>query len=1342
MNYRTMKPIPFAGRLVVALASFAAFSAVAATSPEADAKAILQQSGVKGGIVVQLGIGDGKLTAALRANDSYQVQGLDTDAKKVAAAREAIYAAGKSGPVAVEQFAGKVLPYIDNFANLVVAEDLGGVSMDEVNRVLVPNGVAMVKKGGQWVKSVKPKSPKLDDWTHYYYDAKGNTVSKDEMVGPPERMQWVGNPRWSRHHDRMSSVSAMVSANGRLFYVMDEGSRISILLPSKWQLIARDAFNGTVLWKKPILKWSDHMWPLKTGPTQLTRRLVGDGDRIYFTTELEGPVVCLDGATGNVIREFPETKGTEEILHVNGVLYLLVNPAKWALTDYAPKLQSDQGRVAQEYEWDKKPRQLMAVDANTGKTLWKQEAKCAPITLGSDGKNVVFFDGDHVVCLNAATGKQQWASQEQGKRRLIEYNFGPRVLIHDDVVLYAGGDGVERGLDLKTGKQLWEGSHEKSGYRSPEDLIVAGGLVWNAGTTSGGQSGEFTGRDPKTGKIVKQFEPDVPDGTYWFHHRCYIAKATEKFIIPSRTGIEYVDLDKQHWDLNHWVRGACLYGVLPANGLTYAGPHNCACYPEAKLDGMNAMASGANSPHPAPRPDAERLERGPAWGQKVDEVEADKKDWPTYRHDAARSGFSDQSLLPDLGLAWEADLPGPLSAPTIAAGKVFVAQVDAHTLHALDHATGKKLWQFIAGARIDSPPTYWKGRLYVGGKDGWVYCLRASDGQMIWRFQAAPGDRRHAAWEQVESVWPVHGSVLVENGTVNAVAGRSIFLDGGLRFVRLDALTGQKLKEVVYNDRDPETGGDMNDRHKTLQMPVGLNDILSSDGKMMYLRSQKINADGVREEIGPISANAAEQGGAQQGEGRHLFAPMGFLDDSWFHRSYWVFGKNFAGGHNGYYQAGKYTPEGRILVHDATNVYGFARESKYYKWTTTMEHQLFSASKEAPKVEVDKGSTAPKAAKKAAKAAAKNATKKAAPTAPAAATPNVRFTTDKMDISKTPLTVEAWILPDGKDGTLAVHGGGRMGYLLGVQDGRPGFSVLATQGGAAATAESQRPLDEGWHHIAGVLSDKVLSLYVDGQLAAQVKSPGFLSANPNLGLQLGAAGSSVPSKFGKGAPYTGMVDQFAVFNRALTEGEIVEHANSAAAIKTAKGALVVASFDNGNARDESGNGNNGVLSGVETGKGKVAAALWFRKGAASSAPSALAASTPGAAAPATAANRAGGSFVQHNWSHPVPIFLRSMAMGGKTIFMSGPPDMIDEEYAFERMAQKDPAILEELKIQDEALDGKRGASLWAVSTESGKMGSELKLKSPPVWDGMAVAQGRLYVATVDGKVLCFGKPKN
>src|SRR5438105_559781 len=141
----------------------------------------------------------------------------------------------------------------------------GGVPLDEINRVLTPNGVAYVKQGGQWQKIVKPRPKEMDEWTHYFYNAEGNATSHDLLVAPPERLQWVGSPRWSRHHDRMSSLNAMVSSGGRMFYIMDEGSRISILMPSKWSLIARDAFNGVVLWKQPLAKWQDQMWPLKSG---------------------------------------------------------------------------------------------------------------------------------------------------------------------------------------------------------------------------------------------------------------------------------------------------------------------------------------------------------------------------------------------------------------------------------------------------------------------------------------------------------------------------------------------------------------------------------------------------------------------------------------------------------------------------------------------------------------------------------------------------------------------------------------------------------------------------------------------------------------------------------------------------------------------------------------------------------------------------------------------------------------------------------------------------------------------------------------------------------------------
>lgn len=1345
MNKQTNAlPLRFVAQTLLSMVFFSGLPAagLAADNPQALVQEMLSLSGVKGGIILHLGSGDGQLTAALRANDRFQVQGLDRDGKNVEAARQFISKQGVYGTVSVDRLYGAELPYVDNFINLVVAEDANGITEQEIQRVLAPNGVACLKQGGTWKKIVKPRPSTMDEWTHYYYDAKGNPASKDLVVAPPDRLQWVGNPRWSRHHDRMSSLSAQVSAAGRLYYIMDEGSRISILLPPKWTLTARDAFNGTVLWRQHIEKWNTHMWPLKSGPTQLARRLVASGEDIFVTLAIDAPVSRIDGATGKSLQVYANTAGTEEILHVNGVLYLLVNPDLWSLTDFAPKHNTgDQKRVETEFNWDEKKRVLMAVDVASGKMLWKQEGKIAPLTLAADGKRLVYHNGESLVGLNPSTGAKIWSSVPEGKRKLFEYNYGPRVLITKDMILYAGGDGAMKGLNAQTGKELWNAPHQKSGYRSPEDLIVAGGLVWNAPTTSGGMSGIFTGRDPVTGEVKKEFPPDVD--TYWFHHRCYIAKATDKFLLPSRTGIEFVDIDKKTWDINHWVRASCLYGCLPCNGLVYAGPHNCACYPEAKLDGMNALC-GVGSAHPKPRPESERLEKGPAYGQPLVETESDKLDWPTYRHDPARSGFSDQPLADNLDEAWNLELPGPLSALTIAAGKVFVSQVDRHTLHALDSKTGKPLWNFIAGARVDSPPTYWKGRVFFGCKDGWVYCLRAQDGVLIWRYQAAGADQRHGGFEQIESVWPVHGSVLVTDGVVSCVAGRSVFLDGGLRFVRMEATTGKKLVETVYDSKNPETGKDLQELVKTLQMPVGLNDILSTDGKYLYLRSQKIKTDGTRVDIAPVSGNAAEQGGAQRGEGAHIFAPMGFLDDSWFHRSYWVYGKHFAGGHNGYYQAGKYTPAGRILVHDEKNVYGYGRLPQYYKWTTTMEHQLFSASKEAPEVAVEPTqSKAQKKAGKAGKAGGKAGGKAAATGSENVST--IKFDADpKLDPTKKPLTISVWVLPEGPNGVLVSHGGGNHGYALVLEEGQPAFAVRVTKTEGSAVAS--RPLGPGWHHLAGILNaDGRIQLFVDGELAAEAKGPGLMTQNPNLGLQLGACGSSLVTAHGQGIPFTGMMDQFALWHKALDMAEISKLANQATVAPSRDGLVVALNFDKANANDTSGNSINGIANSVQPDKGKAGTAMHFGKPGAPVAPILAAkkgsiTTGPVAATPAPAGAKA-GSFVPHGWDRKVPLFTRAMAMAGKTVFVSGPPDKIDEEYAFERLTQKDQSIQEELAEQDAALDGKRGALLYAVSTETGQVGSQLELQSPPVWDGMAVAHGRLYVASQDGRVRCYGKPK-
>lgn len=1280
------------------------------TDPSSQAAEILNATGVQGGLIVHLGTGDGRLTAALRAADSFQVQGLDRDAATVEKARDYVKSQGMYGDVAVDQLHGNRLPYIDNLVNLVVAENLSGVTMHEVTRILVPNGVAYVRQGNTWQKTIKPRPTNIDEWTHYLHDSGGNAVAHDDVVGPPKHLQWLGSPRWSRHHDRMASMSALVSANGRIFYIMDEGSRISIQTPPKWTLIARDAFNGTVLWQQRIETWQNHLWPLKSGPTHLARRLVAIGNHVYATLGIDAPLSALDAATGAVLHTFDDSAGTEEFIAHGSILVAMVNKGKSELADYAPKfgVVGDQARVAKEFAWNEEPRQIMAFDIATGKQLWKLDTKVSPLTLAADADSVYFHDAEQVVRLDRATGQPLWKSSQGQRRSRFTMNFGARLLLHDDIVLFAGGDRLMRAYSKKDGKELWNAPHALSGYQSPEDLLVAGGLVWNAPTTRTQDTGVFTGRDPKTGETKVEFPPDV--NTYWFHHRCYIAKATDNFIIPSRTGIEFVDLKKQDWNINHWVRGGCLYGVMPCNGLVYAPPHDCACYPEAKLFGMNALApTVASRQIPAETAAEGRLTRGPAFGKiEVKESRTAAADWPTYRHDNNRGGSTPNTVPAKLQPSWETKLGGKLSSVVVADGRLYVAQVDQHTLHALDANSGQRLWSFTTGGRVDSPPSVDKGRVIFGSADGSVYCLRATDGALAWRFRAAPADLRLAAFEQVESVWPVHGSVLIKDDSVYFVAGRSNFLDGGLRFIRLKTDTGEKLAETTIDDRHPETGADIQELVQVLQMPVGLPDILSSDDKSIYMRSQQFDLAGKRLGLGPFSGQAPVHAAVQKGETAHIFAPMGFLDDTWFHRSYWVYGRSFAGGHNGYFQAGKYTPSGQILVTDDSHVYGFGRKPQYLKWTTTMEHQLFSANKKA----ADQALEASQADTQ--RAARRGET----------VTNLIRFDR-KPSLSpvNTPLVIMAWVNAEQPSGVIAARGGPNVGYALTIAQGKPRWFVrTASDKVVSITAPSS--IVGGWFHLAGVLTkDKQLQLYVNGRLVDSVPSPQLIATDPAQALEIGGDDGGAVGDYQSPNQFMGTIDELRIYHGELTTEEIATLAspdvNSRNVAPQSASLKLYCPFDDGTANDQSGNHNHGQISGNRQTEGRVGAALRFQGSGAA----------PGGA----------DTFVQNHWTKDLPLMVRAMAKAGDILFIAGPPDLIDEEETFQKLAERDPYVHVQLAQQNDAFDGKLGARVQAVSAKDGQTLHEFHVNSLPVWDGMAAANGKLYFSTTTGKVHCFGE---
>jgi len=1053
-----------------------------------EARHLFEMSGVRGGLVVHIGCGNGRLTAALRDNDSFMVQGLDESGQNVAAARKYVQSIGLYGDVSVDQWRGEYLPYVDNFANLIVVEHEDEVSQKELLRVLVPNGVACIRKAEGWAKIIKRRPEEMDEWTHYMHDSSGNAVSNDTLVGPPANLQWVGSPRWTR----MSSLNALVSANGRIFYIVDEGSRASIQLPAKWYLIARDAFNGTILWKRAISLWYTHLYPLKSGPAFLPRRLVAVGERVYVTLGLDQPLVVLDAATGETIFTCRQSKATEEVIASDGMLFLLVNTEPQEPDHYTwndPVCWNEKARVAKEQPWDRKPRTILAVDAETGSRLWSRESVVAPLSLAADAQHVVFHDGEKLICLDRKTGQPEWTSKPIRMRLPLPTCYAPTLVLYEDVVLFAGGDRKMTAVSAETGQKLWTGAHYRGGHNSPEDLLVIDGLAWTGKVAGGRDNGMWTGYDVKTGDVKRQFEPDVE--TYWFHHRCYRSKATVRYLIPSRTGVEFVDWRQEHWIPHHWVRGACVYGIMPANGLLYAPPNPCACYLETKLHGFNALAPA--SEHKLPKPaEAARLQRGPAYGRIHETTGGGREidNWPTYRCDNARSGHTGTVVPAELKTAWENEIGGRLSAVTVANGKCFVASIDTHTVYALNAANGRELWRFIAGGRVDSPPTIFNGCAFFGSADGYVYCVRASDGELVWRYLAAPADRRVMAYEQIESCWPVHGSVLVRDGEVYCLAGRSAFIDGGMRLCRIDARTGRLISDTMIDDREPQTNQNLQATVQRLDMPAALPDILSCDGRWIYMRSQRFDLEGKRTEV-ITPTDPTEQGG----ETAHLFCSIGFLDGSWFHRSYWEYGRTITSGCDYWFRSAHYAPSARLMVFDDANVYGYGRKPMYYVWSPALEYRLFAAQKEI--------------------------------------TPD--------DIAR-----------------------------------------------VAKAEEKTVEQDNRWF-----------------------------------------------------------------FNREVTRKVSVRDL-SAADVK---------------------------------------------------------------------------------WSQDEPLVMgRAMVLAGKTLFVAGPPDVLDEEAAVARHFDAD--VQKQIVAQDEALAGKSGALLWAVSAESGEKTTELKLDSTPVWDGMAAARGRLFLATADGKMRC------
>ncbi len=957
---------------------------------------IVRRAALRGGLVVHIA-GDaepGRRTVAFRVDERFVVQGLERSGTRLAAARAYLRENSLSGPVSVLPWNGSRLPYADGLVNLLVIESEANLPSAEILRVLAPRGVAFVQVGDSWKRIAKPWPSDIDEWTHFLHGPDNNAVADDTRIEPLRYLQWIAGPRWARSHDHLSSVSGAVSANGRVVYVIDEGPTAAVTEPPEWKLVARDAFNGVLLWKKDLGRWEDPLRPFRSGPAELPRRLVAVGDRVYVTLGYGEPVSELDAATGEVLRTHAGTENTHEIIVADGRLHVVISVP---LDEKSPTTGRVLRRLApwrggyDVFVTEYMPKHLRVIDAASGDLVWKKEGpdvvSILPLTLLVAEGKVLFQNPDHVVALDAKTGREAWRAARPSVRR--RYAWGPPTLVvQDGVVLSAdraaslpvdtrssnpklegpskkaatgdgtassgtsrgGGDEDERlewrvssnhllvegeivAFAADSGRRLWSAPcHE--GFNAPVDVLVVDKKVYSGVLAWGRQPGITKVYDLHTGDVVAERSPDQKTYTVGFGHaRCYRHKATTKYVLLGRAGVEFVDLGADRVIADHWVRGACQYGILPANGLVYAPQHSCACYITAKLDGFIAL-SGRRSIAAADEP--EQLEKGPAYGAVAARaVEPGGTAWATYRGDAARSGTTSTSVTAALGRGWERSLAGPLTAVVVADGSLFVAQREAHTLHALNAASGSSLWSFTAGGRIDSPPTIHAGRVYFGSADGWMVCLRATDGALVWRYRVAPEERQIVSWGQLESAWPVHGSVLVCDGpggepTAYAAAGRTSYVDGGVQLCAVNAATGEPLFRRRISHRDPATGHEPQKTVRGVTMPGAMPDVLSTDGTSLFMRHQRFDLEGQ-----PLPQKVD-----------HLYSSAGFLSGEWWHRTFLQVGRDMRGGYGGWMASGRQRASGRALVRRGSRVWGFGR--KGYESTGShvglkSSHHLFAA---------------------------------------------------------------------------------------------------------------------------------------------------------------------------------------------------------------------------------------------------------------------------------------------------------------------------------------------------------------------------------------------------------------
>jgi alcohol dehydrogenase (cytochrome c) len=440
----------------------------------------------------------------------------------------------------------------------------------------------------------------------------------------------------------------------------------------------------------------------------------------------------------------------------------------------------------------------MAIDAKTGKQIWKTKVEYPPETprivcCGIINRGAALYDGKvfrttldaNVIALDAKTGKELWRQKAADIKEGYSMTVAP--LVADGVVLTGisgaefGTRGFIDGWDPATGKHLWR-THTIPSPDEPggdtwkgDTWKLGGGSTWITGSYDPelntvywgiGNPGPFNSAvrpgdnlytcsvlalDAKTGKIKwhYQFSPNNPFD-YDSVAEMVLAdmniegKPTKVLMDANRNGFFYV-LDRTNGKLlaaNPYVKVNWATGIDLKTGRPIETDVTKDAREGKKVTVFPSILGGKNW-----EPMSFNPQTGIAYANTLSFGGHYKAEPATYKAgewylgmdltdvwewgDGPRGHL--KAIDPLTGKSkWEApsDIPRFSGVLSTAGGVVFSGQLTGE-FEAFDADSGKKLWQFQTGSGIEGQPVTWQqdGVQYVAVASGYggVYSIFSGD---------------------------------------------------------------------------------------------------------------------------------------------------------------------------------------------------------------------------------------------------------------------------------------------------------------------------------------------------------------------------------------------------------------------------------------------------------------------------------------------------------------------------------------------------------------------------------------------------------------------------------------